>query len=622
MFEELRRRNVHRVAIAYLAGAWLLVQVVETLLPAFEWSAQVLRLVLVLLAVGFVPALILAWVFEWTPEGFRRETDMPSRAPRTASKYFDRLIAIILVIAVTYFAVDKFAIDPARDKAEIAAATEEAAKRALSDSLFAEFSDRSILILPFLNMSSDPDQAFFADGISEELLNMLSRMDELRVISRSTSWTFKGKEIDVAEIHQKLNVSHILEGSVRKAGNEVRITAQLIDARTDTHLWSETYDRTFNDVFAIQDEISLAVADQLHLELIVPDSPHEDVDPLAYESYLRARSDPTTGHGAAVRSSEARRLLHDALDIEPDYVPAMYQLTYEYEQLRVSASPQEEPAIRQTILELGERMVNLAPDSVYASNWQAYIAMRWHYDLLAAAPHLENSMRYANRTDVHVWFRGAIELLYRLGRDEEGMILARYWIDRDPACVGCLAGAAAAMRDAGRHEEAARIMESMLEWREADSAGYWNIGVAFLVAGDAEKALYYFDQIEDDQPFVDRDFARAFALYSLGQHKDFESILARRLSSQSNPEGIARLYAWSGQSNEAFEWLERMVAEYGAEYANAVKTDLYEPIKSDPRWQEFLEKHGASDKPIPRIDFNPDYPPILQNAVDALVANR
>lgn len=621
VFEELRRRNVHRVAIAYLAGAWLLVQVVETLLPAFDWSGQALRIVLVLLAIGFIPALILSWVFEWTPDGLRRETDLTERTPRTGSRRFDRFITVVLVIAVAYFAVDKFVFDPDRDRAEIAAATEEATNRALSGAFLDEFRDRSILVVPFLNMSTDPEQEYFADGISEELLNVLARIEDLRVISRMTSWTFKGKDVDVAEVHRKLNVSYILEGSVRKAGNRLRITAQLIDARTDTHLWSGTYDRTLEDLFAIQDEISVAVAEQLHIELFHSDSPHKGVDPRAYELYLRASIDPvTSGAEPTERVLEVRRLLEEALAIEPDYPAALYNLLLANEVLRRRASPRDEPALRQGIVDLFDRLVMLAPGSVFANNWRAYIEINWYKNFIVAAPFLEKALRFANRTDVHVYFKGAMELLHKLGRDEEAVVVGQYWASRDPACSSCIAGAANAMRHAGLHREAALVLESLLDWRDMGELGYWVTGVTYLVAGEPGKALSYFDRIDPDSETINRNFARAFALYSLGRIDEFESALARELASrpENTPEGIARLYAWSNQRDKAFEWLEIMIAEQGVDWAESVKTDLYEPIKSDPRWQDFLERYGAADQEPLDIEFNPHYPPALQRAVDAL----
>jgi len=614
VLDELRQRNVHRVALAYLAGAWLLIQVIETLTPDFL-PAIVFRTTVIILAIGFVPALILSWKFEWTRDGIHRETSGRVQTTPASSRMFDRLVTVVLVLAVTYFAVDKFIFDPARDEAEIAVAAEEATKRAISGAFLDEFRNRSILVVPFLNLSSDPEQEFFADGISEELLNQLARIEELRVISRSTSWTFRGKDVDVADVHRELDVSHILEGSVRKAGNQVRVTAQLIDARTDTHLWSETYDESLDDIFAIQEEISVAVADRLHLEVFSSKSPHEGIDPRAYELFLRAWVAPGND---GERPADARQMLEEALALEPDYLPALYALAVTIELSGEFKSAEREQRVTKII----DRVIELAPDSVYAHNWQAYFAMRWHNDLAGAAPHLEKSMRSANRTDVHTWFAGTMDLLEGIGRYEEAITVGQYWINRDPYCGYCLARVAREMSAAGRHEEAALIVESQLKRRELNSEGFWNLGVAFVIGGDAEKALSYFDQVSETDPNLDKDYARAFALFSLGRIDEFESILEAQISSVSvsgiGAEGIARLYAWSNQPDKAFEWLDKMIVEQGEGSAMDVKTALYEPIKSDPRWQTFLEKHGAEDKRHLNVKFEPQYPPALQRAVDAL----
>ena len=247
--------------------------------------------------------------------------------------------------------------------------------------------------------------------------------------------------------------------------------------------------------------------------------------------------------------------------------------------------------------------------------------MRWYNDYVGAAPHIEEGMRYANRTDVHIWFAGAIRLLMKLGREEEAITVGQYWVNRDPYCGYCLGRVARDMAAAGRHEEAALIVDSRIANRTADETMLWYIGVAYLVAGDAEKALYYIDQIDRGDE-ID-NYYRAFALYSLGRIDEFELILDRELSTypeESPAENIARLYAWSNQPDKAFEWLEQMIEDWGEESANDVKTELYEPIKSDPRWQEFLEKYGAEDKPLPKVIFEPQYPPSLQRAVDALTA--
>lgn len=261
--DEIRRRNVHRVALFYLAGAWLLIQVVETVFPAFGMTDAGIRAVTIIVAIGFVPALIVSWFFDWTPQGLVRDASVSEDTPRTSTQYLDRAITILLVLAVAYFAVDKFVLDPARDAAQIEAAT----GRALDNARIEAYGDQSIAVLPFVNMSSDPEQGFFSDGISEEILNLLAKIPELRVISRSSAFAYRG-DLNLARIAEELNVSYVLEGSVRTAGNRVRVTAQLIEAATDRHVWSATYDRDLTDIFAVQDEVAGMVADELEVRLL------------------------------------------------------------------------------------------------------------------------------------------------------------------------------------------------------------------------------------------------------------------------------------------------------------------------------------------------------------------
>ena len=231
-----------RVGAAYLAVAWLLIQVAQTVFPAFGLGADRCPQRHRVLAIGLLPALIFAWVFELTPEGLKRESEVDrsqSITPQTGKK-LDRVIMGVLALALGYFAFDKFVLAPQREQA----ATEAARAEGRTEALVKSYGDKSIAVLPFVNMSADKDQEYFSDGISEELLNLLAKIPELRVIARTSSFSFKGKDVEHrARSRSELNVAHVLEGSVRKSGNKVRITAQLIEARSDTHLWSQTYDR-------------------------------------------------------------------------------------------------------------------------------------------------------------------------------------------------------------------------------------------------------------------------------------------------------------------------------------------------------------------------------------------
>jgi TolB-like protein len=612
MFEQLRQRNVHRVALAYLAGAWLLIQVVETLTPDIL-PAVVLRIAVIVAAIGFVPALILAWVFEWTPEGLRREREVPAGAPGPDSRWLDRAIIVTLVIAVAYFAIDKFVIDPVRDEEELEAARTEAVGDVLAGKLLEKYANRSVLVLPFLNVSSDPEQEYFADGIAEELLNLLAKIEELRVISRSTAWTFKGKDINVAEVQDKLDVSHILEGSVRKAGNQIRVTAQLIDARTDTHLWSETWDRTLDDIFAIQDEISAEVVDQLKLELLAEPPRAEEIDPVAYDLYLQGRH---LTHTVVTEAAfdEAIDLLSRSVELAPDYVPAIWELSRAIGNSRRWDDAEESAAKEQRIRALVDRMVELAPDSSYANMWLGYFAA-WEGDLQEEALYRERAIAGATDSNLYIQYTLAAGFLAQLGRFDEADALARYVVDRDPACTFCVDTLAQVFRYGGQHREAVEKLEELLEWRDVDPLTSWNLGVGWLVVGEPAKALKYFE----GAPAGNREMGRIMALHDLGRVDEFDAEFSKMLAdSDDDPESIARIAAWTGQNDLAFEYLERAVEKHGPSVAQSVQTDLYEPIKSDPRWQAFLERYDtAEEEDLSHIRFNPKLPAEVEEALSA-----
>jgi TolB-like protein len=599
-FDEIRRRNVHRVALGYLAGAWLLIQIADTVFPRIGLSETAITGVIVLLAIGFLPALILAWVFEWTPEGFRRERDFSAAAPRHSTRGLDRAITVMLILAVGYFAVDKFVLDPARDAAEIKVATEEALKKASIES----FGDRSIIVLPFLNMSPDPDQAYFADGMTEELLNVLAGISELRVISRSTAWTFKGKEIDIDAVQKKLDVSHVLEGSVRKAGNTIRVTAQLIDARTNKHIWSEAYDREFEDIFKIQDEISAHIVEELKLELLEGAPRVIEIDPRAYELFLQARF--VTSGFLQDQYEQAEQSLRKVIELEPEFVPAIWHLTrLVSRRSENSRSADERTLIQGEAERLVALMVEIAPASSYANGWLAAFAER-RRDYQGAANYYEQSV--AGGTDSNRWFQLSQCARYMtvLGRHDEAAELYEYVLSRDPACFSCLYSMARALRDSGRHREGAERLETILEWYPPSADIYWTLGASWLVAGEHEKALKYFDL--QGQPHGE-NLGRLLALHSLGRLDEFDDEFALYYELNSDePEGIARVYAWTGQNDLAFEWLDKIAERYGSDRVAETKTDLYDPIKSDPRWQAFLEKHGAEDRDLSWVEFNPELP--------------
>ncbi len=312
LFAELKRRNVFRVAIAYLIAAWFVLQVSELVLDAIEAPAWVIKVFLLLFGIGFPFALLFSWAYELTPEGLKREQDVDRDVSVTQStgRKLDQITIVIAVALVIFIAVDRAYLSSSDQQT--------------SESVAAAVAEKSIAVLAFEDLSPEGDQEYFADGLSEELLNVLAQLPGLQVAGRTSSFAFKGQNRDLREIGEILNVAHILEGSVRKAGNRIRVTAQLINASTGFHLYSESYDRDLTDVFAVQDEIAAAISEALRTELIGSETKRvaeTSID--AYDLYLAARQKIYTRDKTEM--TEASQLLDQALGIDSEYAPALAQ---------------------------------------------------------------------------------------------------------------------------------------------------------------------------------------------------------------------------------------------------------------------------------------------------------
>ena len=337
-FDELKRRNVVRVGLAYGIAGWVLLQVADLVLENIEAPSWVIQALMLFVLLGFIAALVIAWAYEITPEGIKKESevDRSQTISGHTGKKLDRIIIGFLVLAVAVLLVDRSmsvpAMGPDTLSEDVTVQVSEVGDE--STPTFEEVlpSDPSIAVLPFADMSPEQDQGYFSDGISEELLNLLVRVDGLKVASRTSSFTYKGSNQSLAEIASELKVDHVLEGSVRKADNRIRITAQLIDARTDRHLWSESFDRDLIDIFAIQDEIANAIVTALSTELgILQEARNISVatatDNLdAYELYLKAR-----GLFLAREQLEDSIALYErAVELDPAFVRAWEGLAAVY----------------------------------------------------------------------------------------------------------------------------------------------------------------------------------------------------------------------------------------------------------------------------------------------------
>ena len=602
---EIRRRNVHRVMIAYVAAAWLLIQVVETLFPVFGLSDTAIRIAVIILAIGFVPAVVLSWVLEWTPEGFRRDSDVTMPAPAARTRRFDAAIIATLLLAVAYFAVDKFVLDPSRDAAE----RETARQEGRADALVESFGEKSIVVLPFVNISSDLEQEYLGDGLAEELLNLLARIEGLRVISRTSAFSFKGKDVTSTEIAQRLNVNYVLEGSVRKSGNALRITAQLIDARADAHVWSDTFDHSTDDIFGIQDSVAGEVVGHLKTELLLDPPKADRHHPVAYALFLQAQQLRTVDD-----IQEKRELLERALELEPGYLDAMLELAYVHGGsafvAELSGDAEAADRHREQRRTLFDEVLTLDPDHSGANATLAWEAF--------SVPDLPLAAKYAERALESEPTRfGAIttagEVLVRLGRAEQAIPILKYVTERDPLNSYHFDNLAGAYGSAGHYELAmeARRVELVLD--PDNEFAKWDIGTILLLQGKVSEALQHFnDNVDARHPL--HSHGKALALHALGRNDDARAELAKLLEFEGNPDApnvawfIGTAYAWIGEVDKAFSFFEKQREEASWIFSSVGESPLYANLPDDSRWQPFLASVDRDPEFLASVEFNPTLP--------------
>jgi len=598
---ELRRRNVFKAGAAYLALGWVVVQITATLVPALNLPSSLVPIVTWIGVIGFPFVIMFSWIYELTPEGLKRESEVDRSASIThiTSRRLEYIIIGLMLVAIGLFALDRFI--PRR--VELAAASHEAQTPVPSapTSSVVSPSDNTIAVLPFVNMSSDKEQEYFSDGISEELLNLLAKIPQLRVTARTSSFSFKGKEIAIPEIARTLNVAHVLEGSVRKSGNAVRITAQLIRAGTDAHLWSQTYDRKLDDIFAVQDEIAADVVKQLKLTLLGEAPKVRTTNPEAYALYLQAVQLAWQGNAAAFQQSDA--LYRKVLAIDPRYAPAWAGLSRNLtNEANYGLLPNKEGYTQAR--EMAMKALAIDPDYAPAHARLAYIA-DGENDLAGAAQHLERALEL-DPADVDV-LRGSALLLADLGRLDAALALNETVVRRDPVNVSALYNLGYHQRLAGRFDAALASYGTVLSLAPARAGGHALCGFALLLKGDAPAGLAEVEQETSD--FLKR-IGLPLAYYALGRKADSDAALAALIAKyeKDGPYNIASVYAFRGEADKAFEWLDKAV-EYGDPgLSEIVAETLFDKIRADPRWVPFLRKIGKAPEQLAKIEFKVKLP--------------
>ena len=450
-FAELKRRNVVRAAAFYAASAWLLVQVATQVFPFFRIADWLVRWVIVAAVIGFPFWVLFAWFYQWTPQGLQRETATAPFQPeaRQARRNVDRWIMAMLAVAVVLLLTDKLVL---RERAGPVAGS----------------SEKSVAVLPFENLSEEKANAFFTEGVQDEILTHLARIADLKVISRTSVMQYKsGAPRNLREIGQQLGVAHVVEGSVQRAANKVRVIAQLIDARNDAHLWAQTYDRDLADVFAIQSEIAKAIADQLQAKL----SPSEKkaieqpptTDLAAFDLYSRAKSLLLTVAFSATSEPDLRKaieLLDEAVKRDPSFFDAYCQLARAHESVYATTGFDHTPArlaLAEAAVQAATRLRPDAAETHLARAQYLYYGLR---DYAGALAELEIARR-ALPNDPRL-FELTGYILRRRGQQEEGLQNLERAVELDPRNYYTLQQIALSYQFLGRYAEAITAWDRVL----------------------------------------------------------------------------------------------------------------------------------------------------------------
>ena len=570
LLAELSRRRVFRAVVGYGVAAFAALQIVEPIMHGLHWPEAVLSYVVVALAAGFPVVVGLAWIFD--VNAGRIERTPPAAGLRGA-----RLVPLLLGIGVLTAApglLYYFVLRPARAAAPASAGP-----------------TPSIAVLPLVNMSRDPDQDYFADGLAEELLDLLAKVPGLHVAARTSAFSFKGKNEDVRTIGEKLNVATLLEGSVRKAGDQVRITTQLINAKDGYHLWSETYDRKLTDVFAVQDEIAQAVVAALKLKLLPGQEPnsklHRTGNPEVYAQYLLGKQ--LFNRATVDGYRRAAQAFEKALAIEPGFAPAWAGLAHAT--YWIADSGDTSAAIsdgQRRALAAAEKAVALAPDLAEAYSARGAIRSACRWDWSGAKADFERALALSPES-AEVLRDYSLFVLRPLGQLQEAIAVSRKAAALDPLNGRVWSSLGSLLVNADQVDEGRVALNRSLEINpEQAFAAAW-LGALLMREGKPAEALKMYER---STSAAFRLIGAAIAQYDLGNTEESQRALDTLIAgySASAAYQIAAIYASRGEKDPAFEWLDRAYAQ-GDGGLTLLKIDtLMRKLHGDPRWAAFLKK--------------------------------
>ena len=587
LFVELKRRNVFRAAAFYAASAWLLVQIATQVFPFFHIAEWVVRWIVVAAAIGFPFAMMFSWLYEWTPHGLQRESEVAANesVTRESGKKLDRWIIAILVLAVVLLLTNQFVLHRDEKRDDIAPV--------------AEISAKSIAVLPFDNLSRDPDNAYFAEGVQDEILTRLAKVADLKVISRTSTQRFKSAPADLREIAKQLGVTHILEGTVQKAGDSVRVNVQLINALTDVHLWADTYDRKLTDIFAIESEIAKNVTENLKARLndraeeVLAARPTEN--PEAHELYLKGRYFWNRRSTASLR--KAGDYFQKAIDLDPKYALAYAGLADVHSLVPVYAGTAPQDDVPKA-LAAARKAVDL-DDRLAESHTSLGNALVSSVQLKAAEAEFRRALELnPNYATAHQWLA---ECLFGQGRFSESLAENERAHELDPLSLIINASYASSLAGAGRYEEAVQQARKTLDLDPELVPGHEILGQIYEDEGKLNEAIIEYGKANELGPTPSNFAMLAHAYAKTGRMGETRKILDKLtdLSAQQyvGAYPLAVVHLALGEKDEALRLLEQSFVErdillqglYGS-----IKIDKrLDPLRHDPRFQKLVERFDA-----------------------------
>ena len=590
-FSELKRRNVYKIAVAYIVAGWALSQGIAQVFPVFDVPNWIIRLIVLLIIIGFPIALILAWMFELTPQGIKRteDVDLVAAAQQPKKRTWIFVVIIGALVSIGLFFLGRYSAFNGAPRQDASAARTEAAT----------VSNKSIAVLPFDNLSRDPDNAYFCEGVQDEILTRLAKVADLKVISRTSTQHFKSAPEDLGEIAKKLGVMHILEGSVQKAGDQVRVNVQLVNALNDAHLWAETYDRRLIDIFSVESEIAKAIVESLQAKLTRSEQSSiakaPTADPEAYELYLKGRFFWNKRSGVDLR--KAIDYFNQAVAKDPNYALAYAGLADSYMLLpnyggtsaRESIAPARSAITKALALD----------DSLAEAHASLGLLDTLELRLERAVGDFERAIELKpNYATAHHWLMlGQLSL----GRFDQAIAEGKRAIELDPLSLIINADYAWAYACAHRFDEAEKQARKTLEIDPRFFLAHYYLGGILQRKGRLDEAIPEFQKSVElnDDAYSIAMLGQAYARN--GQKDEAQKILSRLTDEAKSryvaPYASAVLYLGLGDKERALAELERAYQTGDNNYLFVLKVDpMTDELRGDPRFEALVQKITAPKK--------------------------